>query len=423
MVMVMGRMRGIHASEIAATASDNSSISAIAAAGSVAVAKGQTSVALSIGVTIAENTITNELASYLANVEVVRTSGGKIAIASTDQSTIKVVGVAAAVSLAFGDKGIAISGGGVGALNIILTTNNAYIKDSNVGASDARVGIVDLDASSTSTIDALVLGLSASVGGGSTGVGVAIGISVARNFIGWDPYGTRVTPDHVWTDKPTRLTKGDHVSVTSGPLAGQVFEYLGETRVSESDKTIDLSIETYYDSTVWKQSSLKASAAEVQARILDSSIEASGALTVDALSKQSIDAKVIAVSVAISGGANTGVGVSGAGVYAENRMSSLVTASIQGDGSSGITAASVSLNAEEQAAIGSFAAAPSLAASFSSKSVAVAIGISLAFNEIDNAVSAFIANADGKVSTLSAGDISVTGSFIAGQNLRKALRQ
>ena len=70
------------------------------------------------------------------------------------------------------------------AQNVILTTTNAYIEDSAVTSS---FGKVDISAASTSVINATVVAASVAVaGGGKAGVGASIGISVARNLIGYD---------------------------------------------------------------------------------------------------------------------------------------------------------------------------------------------------------------------------------------------
>src|SRR5262249_13017776 len=93
-----------------------------------------------------------------------------------------------AASLAVGASGIAgvaASGAGAEATNVILSKANAFADGSALITEND--GNVALDASSKGAINATVVGVAASVGVGSTaGVGLAIGASVARNFIGWD---------------------------------------------------------------------------------------------------------------------------------------------------------------------------------------------------------------------------------------------
>src|SRR6185295_2079490 len=94
--------------------------------------------------------------------------------------------------------------------NVILTRTNAYVEGSALGTSANKIGALDLDATSTSTIDATVGAVAASVAfGSSTGVGVSIGIAVARNFIGWDPSGGDSISTNYTTDQDaTTLANG-----------------------------------------------------------------------------------------------------------------------------------------------------------------------------------------------------------------------
>ena len=100
----------------------------------------------------------------------------------------------------------------------------------------------------------------------------------------------------------------------------------------------------------------------------------------------------MAAAVGLGGGGQVGIAVSAAGVYAENKIKTDVQASIDGDGANpatdGITAASVTVVADDSSSIDAVAGAGSLAASFGgSTGIAVSIGLSLAFNEINNDVS------------------------------------
>jgi len=124
---------------------------------------------------------------------------------------------------------------------------------------------------------------------------------------------------------------------------------------------------------------------------------------------------VIAGAVALAGGGEVGVGVAGAGVYTENKIRTLVTAGIIGDGANaatdGITASSVTLGAHDSSVINAIAGAASLAGSVGGTAgVSVAIGLSLAFNDISNVVSASIINADEGVFTTNGGGVQISAS-------------
>ncbi len=130
---------------------------------------------------------------------------------------------------------------------------------------------------------------------------------------------------------------------------------------------------------------------------------------------------MVAAALGVGGGGTTGVAVSGAGSYSEDRIKTDVKAYIDGDTPSpatteGIEAFSIALVADDSSTINAVAGAGSLAAGFgSSAGVAVAVGLSLAFNEVSNDVEAYIANADQGV-TASGGSITIS-AVSGGQHL------
>ncbi|HND55487.1 MAG TPA: hypothetical protein PLV92_23900, partial [Pirellulaceae bacterium] len=109
-----------------------------------------------------------------------------------------------------------------------------------------------------------------------------------------------------------------------------------------------------------------------------------------------IDATIVAASAAIAASTGgTGVSVSAAGTYAENKIASDVSAYLDGDTTGKIHATQLTVKADDASGISAVSAAASVAAGFaSSTGVAVSIGLSLAFNEIDSSVDAHVANVD-----------------------------
>jgi len=161
---------------------------------------------------------------------------------------------------------------------------------------------------------------------------------------------------------------------------------------------------------LWEQTNVTSSPSEVQAYFADTSIHAAGALTADAVADQNIQAIVFAGSVGIGGGGEAGIAVSGAGVYTENRIETHIKAFIDGDGASGIDAASLSLLASDISTITASAGAASIAAGLGGEiGVGISIGISLAINEINNQVASYIANANNQVKTTTGG-ITISAS-------------
>ena len=327
------------------------------------------------------------------------------------------VAAAVSVGIAAGSTAFALSGGGAESTNVILSTTNASVEDSVLGSSVNPVGNVDVDATSTSQIEATVGAVAASVAFGSTtGVGVALGVAVARNFIGWDPSGgDSLSTTYTTEQDATTLVAGQTVRIAEGARTGDVYEYLGPTLTDGDPNTdgiqaIDLATQNFQDGSVWKQRGLIPSPGQVQAYLDETSIHAGGALTLDAIASQSIDAIVVAGAAALSGGGTTGVAVSGAGVYAENKINFDVKASILGDGADGIHAGSVSVRADDGSGISAIAGAASLAASVAGTTgVSVSIGLSIAFNEISGDVAASIQSADQGVTTTS-GDVTLSAT-------------
>jgi len=131
-----------------------------------------------------------------------------VIVRATDASKIEAVSFAAAVSVALSitSPAIGIAGGCSESTNIILSRTNAFIENSAIGSDTNKVGYLDLDASSTAEIHALIGAVAAGVAFGNTGVGVAVGVAVARNFIGWDPNGAEATPTYSTRTRPERAS-------------------------------------------------------------------------------------------------------------------------------------------------------------------------------------------------------------------------
>ena len=137
-----------------------------------------------------------------------------------------------------------------------------------------------------------------------------------------------------------------------------------------------------------------------KAFVEDSSIITSGpggALSITADAAQTIDAFVLAGSVAIGAGGTFAVSAAGAGAASDNRITTDVAAFIDGDRTGGISATTVTVTAGNLSHINADTAAASLAAALSGGvSVSVAIGVSLASNLIDSNVESLVSYRFGK---------------------------
>jgi hypothetical protein len=335
---------GIEASSITLAAVDASTITSVTAALSLAGSVGGTAAgSISVGVSLAHNEISNVVEASVSNADTkFRTTGpDAITLDARENASISAVSAAAVASGAVaGTAGIALSGAGAEATNVILTSTRAFIQDSQI----VTPGSVSVRAEGNADISAIVATSSMAAGGGGTvGAGVSIGVSVARNLFG-----------------------------------------------------------------------LSASPSLIQAFAERSSIDAAGALTFEALANNSVDASVVAGSAAISGSSVGAVGLSGAGVSAENvinvhTQSFIDNAMISGGSTPGawdIIADTFSLTARDTSTINALAGAATLAASFAGVgSVAISVGTSLGTNEISSQTEAYITAARNVTTT--GGDVTL----------------
>ncbi|MBA3346941.1 MAG: hypothetical protein H0T13_00095, partial [Actinobacteria bacterium] len=389
------------------TASDESTVLADALAAAVSAnLSGTSATSIAIGLSLAHNTVDSDVKAQVKDIAVVTTAGAPITVSATDKATITVssIAVAVAVAMAGGGTGIALAGGGAESTNIVLSSAIAEIVGGRLGTSDVPVGAVSVTASSTATITATVAAVAAAISfSGTTGAAAAIGVSVARNFIGWQPGATAPAHTHLSTAGNVALAKGETVKIVSGARADEVYEYLGTARTN-----VDLTGEDFNDTTLWSRLGLTRTADEVRAGITNASIHSSGALVLDAEAQQTILATVVAAAVGVSGGGTTGLALTGAGVYTENRIATDVRAVVDGDGDFGITAASVKVEATDASGIRAIAGAASIAVSFGGTSgLAFALGVSIAINDVSNRVEAAIQNAVPGVTT-TVGALTVT---------------
>ena len=142
------------AGSIDVEAADNSHITVDVEAASLAISVAPESVAVSVTVSTAQNTIDNSVEAYIVNAPDVRSSGATT-VAATEAATITATAYAAAVSAGF----VGVSGGGAGADNEITTSTQAYMASSSL-----VVGALSVTAQDSSTADAITKGLAASGG-------------------------------------------------------------------------------------------------------------------------------------------------------------------------------------------------------------------------------------------------------------------
>ena len=209
-------------------------------------------------------------------------------------------------------------------------------------------------------ISSTVLGIAASFAiGKEGGAGIAIGASIARNLISTD------VDDDGELDAPSQITS--------------------------------------------------ANRSQVRARLINSSVNVTGGgLNVLANAQQSIDTYVGSFAVAVAGGTSEGVGFSaaGAGARATNGIAVDVAAGIHGSGVTGVHADMIKVAATDASSIEAVTGSMAVAVSFGKAgAVSIAVGVTIAENEVSNDVSASITSA-ADIKTYQSGAIDVTaGQF------------
>jgi hypothetical protein len=172
-------------------------------------------------------------------------------------------------------SGTVIAVGGTIAVNLIQSKANAWIKDSDVSTASSAFGDIALDARNTSVIDATVM--SAANSGDTAGA-----VTLAFNTLGWESQDL--------------LTQGLD-ALLGNPLAQDVFGL--------------------------------ENAAEVQAYILDSQVDAAADLSLQAGSQSIINATVSNAADSTASAFYGATGGSMGGVLASNKVSSVAKAFIE----------------------------------------------------------------------------------------------
>ncbi|MEO6651268.1 MAG: hypothetical protein ABIP17_01255, partial [Ilumatobacteraceae bacterium] len=224
---------------ISVTASNDATIKAIAIAASASVSAavgfGKPSISISIGIALAHNRIDGRTSARIAGISSVLTPAA-VSVTATDTSYIEVTSIAAALAVAVGlGISVGVAGGASESTNVILGATSASVESSTIGSASNPVASVVIGASSNSTIKAIVGAVAAAVAVGKNAVAVAIGIAVARNFIGEDPNSSTTagfsSTDYLHTLTPHTKVKitgsTDSTATPSAPMYGDVFEYIG----------------------------------------------------------------------------------------------------------------------------------------------------------------------------------------------------
>ncbi|MEL7303266.1 MAG: hypothetical protein AAGJ53_06195, partial [Pseudomonadota bacterium] len=398
---IQGQATVAAAGDISLTARDISRITADVSGGSLGLSLGtEKGLALSVGVSLADNTVNNSVLAFIDDADV-GTSGGNLAIAAHSDVEIDATSVAVAVSVAIAqDLGVALSGGGADATNTILGKTNAYIQDSEI----TNVGNVMLTAENTSKIDAKVVGIAASVGaGGDAGGAAAIGAAVARNNVGWSTGGTpRPLEVRAYLQDSSLQARGNLNQTAT--LAVKIDSGVGAGAIAiAASSSAALSAAGSGVSTTNRIATNVGATIDGDGTGANAGIKAANiTLNADDISEIRAIAGAVSIAAAIVPGGNAGLSLSIGASLARNVTLNTVEAAIVG-ADDGVTAiGQIVVDADEEAIVKARSVAVSVAATvvLSEKSVGLSLSGAGAegTNVIGNKVSAHIT--DSTVTTL-----------------------
>jgi hypothetical protein len=350
---------------------------AIGVAISITVSTGN-AVAGSIGITIADNEISNETRAAIVGADVETTSGG-VTLTATSTSMIDALAVAASASIGGSGSGaLSLSGAAAVALNAIHSTTEALI---STGSIVNAPGAVSMTATDDSSITADVVAASVSAGfGASTSGGLAVGITFVTNDVA---NITRAVVDG------STVTVGTDFSATAlstasidalGIAASAQLTGSGSWALSGAGTGVDVD---------------NIMANTTQAGIINgSAVTVPGAVTIAATDDATISANVVAASASVGIGSTGTLAVSIAVPLADNTIDNLTRALI--DDSSVNAGGSLTLTADAMADIDvtGVAAALSVAASSGTLAVGASVTVAVVNNTVDGTIEALISDAD-----------------------------
>ena len=359
-----------------------------------------------IGISLARNTITSEVEAYIADADglavavtdfgVTAAAAGGITVRATEAASIRAISIAASVAAGFGAVGVAVAGAGADANNVIRTSTRPM---STEHAEQRRPGRHRREATSAD-IDATVVSVPRpSRSGIYGGVGAAIGVAIARNYIGW----TRPARSaHTYTTacSPATIIKDQTVKIAVRPAAGNVYRYIGDkplTRPTEGTAAENRALAgraQLLRPPKWQQVNLDPDAAEIKAYI--ARFQRHRHRRADGRRRFRPDHRR-------HRGRRRGGAVGrhrrrlarGAGAASENRIADARPGLCPGrQGRQGHRGRQRQRHGRRHLGIEAFTGGIAVAAAFGAGGMPPSIGVGIAFNEIDNDVEAFVKDVD-----------------------------
>ncbi|MCO6455093.1 MAG: choice-of-anchor D domain-containing protein [Pirellulaceae bacterium] len=439
---------------VSVQATETTSIDANAGAGVLAISGGSVGgFGVTVGAALVTNTVGNTIQALVDGANV--TAAGNVSVGTTSSSTIDTLalGISAALT-GGGGGGISLAGAGAGSTNVIDNDVTAAIRNSAMVDADGSVHVTSSD---TGSITADAGGVAATISGGGTATAsLSIGASTAGNSIGGGQHALSALIDHSTVMAGSGLNVQASSTATIDALAfggaaavsvsgGGAFagtgagasatnlvmsdvvaaiqntaqaSAAGDAIVSATDTSsitnnavagsLAISGSAGFSGSLGISAALATNTIQntVQAHVDNATLTTTsgGDVTISATSTPSIDALAVAASVSVSVSL-AAAAVSGVGASSDNTVANTVEAAVTSGGqvtADGSLAISASDHASLDADVGSGALSFAI--------VGASIGVSNTTTTLDNQVSAHVSNAS---ATADGGDLSVTAETSA----------
>ena len=284
----------------------------------------------SVGVSVVDNRITPHTHAYVDSSKV--SASGGLTLHSSHDATIQAYAIGGSISATTGGQGgIALAIAATVASNTITVDAGSWIANSQTGTGAAAPNGITVETVQGSDITAYSVAVSVSVGAGLTNVALSGGGASSANTIG----GTAeayVSNCSISSRGGVTLTATNtaHISAkvaaVSASISGGGIGTAAAIGASLATNTITGSTLAYLN---------------------NSTVSASGAITISAAATQTIEAFVLAGAAAVSGAIGGGAALGGAGATSVNKVGMAVKAFIDGDGTGGVRGSSIAITATD----------------------------------------------------------------------------
>ena len=365
----------------------------------IAIPKGA-GLGVAAGVAAAENRVTSTTTASVVTTKL--TSAGGIGIEASSDPTIHAwtIGVAVAAGSGTGGK---FAGAGAGSGNTVNSTTEAFVRDA-VGPDGiaANGGWITVSAEDRANILAVAgaFAIAGSLGGG--GVAGSVGASVTENIV-TPVVHAFLANSSVRASGGLLLHSEEDATINAHAIGGTISVSSGAASTSvaiaatKATNTVDADVESWMTG-------------------VSTGTTAPRSVTLEAVQTSEIIAHCISASVSIAAAGGAGVSLSGGGAAATNTIESETHATI--DDSTIDSRGGLKLNAVNTATIDATVAAVSLSAAGGQAGLAVAIGASLADNEVTGTTESLLKNstvtASGKIAITAEAAQTVEALVLAG---------